>query len=248
MFDKVMAFMRAAGSALSEKTAVPLLNLVGYGPDDDEDDEEAEVAAAQEMFQSLGVVSRPLPPEGDLFMEALAARTSDGAVAFACRDQRIHKALNPGGGSTVPKPGQSMLAGYRGAFVGFQDTDANSGSAKANIATMYVPYQFDGSGTATKAHVITLDPTSGNESVSVVHAAGMAITMKGTELTLKSASGVNSIVIDNSGIRIYGNVQVMGRMAVGVPTVGTAVALPVLTGSPGTPVPSIDLIVATPPP
>src|SRR5687767_1533854 len=106
MFDRVLAFVKIAASEVSKNTKVTLFNVVGFGPDDDPDDAFAEAGISQEVFQSLGIVGRPLPPKGDLFTEALAARTSDGLVPFAFRDSRIHQALNPGGGNSVPKHGQ----------------------------------------------------------------------------------------------------------------------------------------------
>ncbi len=62
-----------------------------------------------------------------------------------------------------------MFAGYRGSFLSHQ-IGATSGSKKANITTLYVPYEFDGAGVPTKAHAIVVDPALG---IQLVHGDGV---------------------------------------------------------------------------
>lgn len=180
--NQVVEFCKVIASAVGGTNTTTLYNLTGIGgfaldadgaiSGDDESDEGGEQAHEQEIFQSLGVIGRPLPPEGDLFAEALSVRTEDGLVPFAFRDLRLHRALNPSGDPVTPAEGQLMFAGYGGAFLSLAMTAAAVGSKKGNVLTLYVPYAFNGAGVAQKAHAISIDPTTGNSSLTLVHGDG----------------------------------------------------------------------------
>jgi len=170
--NRVIEFCRVVTSSLGEANSATLYNVEGI---DGFGDGDGESASDQEVFGALGVISRPLPPEGDLFAEAIAARGDDGLLPFALRDLRIHQAINAGG-SSAPAEGQTMFAGYGGAFLSHA-LGAVSGSKKANVSVIYVPYAFDGDGAPTKAHAIIVDPTSGNSSIQLVHGDGVFFTL-----------------------------------------------------------------------
>jgi hypothetical protein len=70
-----------------------------------------------------------------------------------------------------------MFVGYGGAFLSHAMTAENTGSKKGNVSTLYVPHDFDGSGVPQKAHAISIDPTPGNSSITLVHASGLVLTL-----------------------------------------------------------------------
>lgn len=176
LLNHVAEFVKVIASSLGTTNGAVLANVVGITAGDDDTGEQAH---EQETYGALGVVGRPLPPEGDAFAEALAVRTEDGLVPMAWRDLRIHRALNPSGTPTTPREGQVMFAGYRGAFLSHSMTEGNTGSKPGNVTVLYCPYDFNGAGVAQKAHAIILDPTDGNESISVVHGSGVFFTLSG---------------------------------------------------------------------
>src|SRR5690606_6922443 len=112
--NQVVEFCKVVHSAIvgpSSATAYNLTGIAGFAVDAagrivdaDESDDAAEQAHEQEVYQSLGVIGRPLPPDPDAFAEALTIRTEDGLVPFAFRDLRLHRAINAGG-SSAPSAG-----------------------------------------------------------------------------------------------------------------------------------------------
>lgn len=174
--NHVVEFCRVIASSVAGTNGATLYNvagIAGFEPGDDQ----GEQAHEQEVFQSLGVIGRPLPPEGDLFAEALAVRTEDGLLPFGFRDLRLHRAVNPSGTPTTPREGQTMFVGYGGAFLSHSMTAAATGSKRGNVTTLYVPYDFDSNGVPQKAHAVILDPSNGNSSISLVHGDGVFFTL-----------------------------------------------------------------------
>jgi hypothetical protein len=154
----------------------------------------------------------------------------DQVVPFAYRDPRILYWVNKSGSDT-PREGQIMLAGYGGAFLSFETLDGTNGPS--NIAVIYVPYDRDADGVPQKAHVITLDPTAGNESIGIVHAEGFALLMSPTELTMRGGDSNTFLSMKPGTIQANAtNISLTGNVIVGK---GTGVAVPLLPGaaSPG---------------
>lgn len=156
-----------------------------------------------------GIVFRPRPPDktGDqLAAEAMAARIDGQLVPLAWRDLRINAKF------PAPKAGTMAFVGYGGGFLSFDDTPA-----KTSLATLYVPFDYDSNGVPQKAHVVTLDPTAGNESINIVHASGAAVLInKDGHVIVKSASGDAYAEIADGEITLNGAaVNVNGGMAVG---------------------------------
>jgi len=221
----LIAFVRVVGSSLGSKRGAVLYDVAGVGFEDDPDDAKTETRDEQETYGAIGVIGRPpKKPDGDLLLEALALRTSDGLVPIAFRDERILKWLNKREGNpppSVPKEGQILYAGYGGAFLSFETLDASNGPT--NIIVLYCPYERDSSGVPQKAHMLMLDPTSGNESIAIVHAEGVAITMTKDEGVLIRADGATTLQVKPgliqgtaASIILKGNVTV-GRAGTGVP-------------------------------
>jgi len=228
LLDYAIAFGHVIGFTIAKATKAVLLNVTGAaGPPDLvnlEKEEEGENAPAQEMYGALGRIVAPLHPTKlgkDLIKpEHMAARRGDGLVPFAFRDLRLH-ALYPS-----PKEGTIADVGYAGAFVANEPTFNPDGSPKSTVWTLYVPFAFV-NGVPTKAHLFSIDGTTGNVSISLVHADGMGllITAGGKNSTvLRNKAGDAYVEVNDDGVTVNGNTVVNGGMAVG-PVGATPVAL-----------------------
>lgn len=246
--DNVIEFVKVIASEVRGENAAVLYDVVGAGgfnaagTEVDVTDDGAEHAPGQPAYSALGVVGRPLPPtDQQQFLEAMAARTADGMEAFAYRDLRINRALNPTGEGNAPAAGQLMFAGYGGAFLSHQMTAANVGSQRGNITTLYVPYAFDSEGVPQKAHAIIIDPTTGNSSIQLIHGDGVffqltentgngpgIVACVDAETFLRIAPG--ELTLQAEKILLKGNVY-LGRQA--------ELGLPLLAGPASPPGPSI---------
>ena len=170
------------------------------------------------IFGALGVVSRPLDADADGAAEALCARASDGLPVMALRDLRIDKS------AAVPlAKGTVRLAGYRGATVSIAVAPSGTGS----IVTLYVPFEHGADGAPTKAHVLTMDPTSGQEAVVLAAASGAALTLaKDGSTTCRSGNGENFVSITNDGVTFSGDLRMPNsNLVVGDPSLVKDVAL-----------------------
>ena len=250
--NHVVDFCKVLSSGLSGPSSAVHLSVSGVagfrlGDDgqpvaEDESDAAGEQAHEQELFQSLGVIGRPLAPDSSGYAEAVALRTQDGLLPFAFRDLRLHQALNPGGSGVTPREGQLLFAGYGGAFLSHAMTAGNVGSKRGNISTWYVPGDFNGSGVAQKAHAISIDPTPGNSSISLAHASGLFLVLTenaggGAPGILASVDGETfmrmspgELTLQATKILLKGNVYV-GRQA--------EAGAPLLAGPTSPPCPSL---------
>ena len=240
--NRVVEFCKVIASAVGGTSTTTLYNVTGIGgfavgadgqtSGADETDTGGEQAHEQECFSGLGIVGRPLPPEGALFCEAVCARTEDGLVPFAFRDLRLHRCLNASGAPQSPAEGQIMLVGYGGAFLSLAMTEANTGSKRGNVLTLYVPSSFDAKGVPEKAHAITIDPSTGNSSISIVHASGAAATLTDDGITLAVDGATflsmraGELSIAAARICLKGNVYVGREAEAGVPLFGGPISPP----------------------
>ncbi len=241
LFGQVFALARILQSSLSEKTGAVLLNLEGFGSDEDSTGAKDDVRAGQGAYSGLGLLGRPPttkdPDEPDLLAEALGARTSDGdIIPFAYRDKRILKWLNRGSSTpTVPKRGQIMLAGYGGAFLAFDLIETPNGPT--NVAVLYVPFDRDSSGVPQKAHMVMLDSTAGNESIALVHASGLALTMTEEDGIVLRGDQTTRLVVKPGKIEATaGSIVMSGIVALGA---NTETAIPLVPGAGSQPTPSV---------
>lgn len=238
-FDQLLSFVKVISSQVTGPNAATSINASGFAGllitadgtviSEDTSDEAGELAHEQELFGTLGFFGRPLPPAGELFAEALVARTGDGLVPIAFRDLRINRAINPGGAPLTPAEGQLGIGGYGGGFLSFSLTAAPVGSARANIAVLYVPHDFDADGIPQKAHVIAVDPTPGNSSIQLIHASGVVLTL--TEDAGNGEPGIvwaadagsfgritpSDFVVQCPKIMLKGNVYVGAQAELGAP-------------------------------
>jgi hypothetical protein len=234
--NHVVEFCKVIASSVAGTNGATLFNvagIAGFEPGEDQ----GEQAHEQEVFQSLGVIGRPLPPEADLFAEALAVRTEDGLLPIGYRDLRLHRAVNPSGTPTTPREGQTMFVGYGGAFLSHSMTAEPTGSKRGNVTTLYVPYAFDGAGVPQKAHAIIINPSDDASSISLVHGDGIFFTLSeetGTGPGLLASVGGSTFLRMTAGeltlqaekVLLKGNVY-LGRSAeAGVQLLGGPVSPP----------------------
>jgi hypothetical protein len=219
--DNVVQFASVIASSLKKNSANETVDVL-YHVEGIEGIEEDGLGERNEagIWAALGIVSRPLGPDDDgKNAEVVCLRTADGLIPIATKDTRLRM---QGSG---PHEGTVALVGYGG---GFHSLDPVGGDPqKGTIHVIYCPYNFNSAGVAQKAHVITLDPTSGNESITIVHAEGMAITMsKDKEILLKNATGSSTLTMGPNGITVTGQINLVGGVVIGNPLT----ALPLLAG------------------
>ena len=237
--DAVAAFVKVVGSALVGREPVFNVKAIGGfgGFDGDDTDAQGEQSTAQFGYSALGIIGRPLPPEGALFAEAAALRIDGGLAPVGWRDMRLHRALEP-------DEGQLAFAGYGGAVLSHAMTEDAIGSRRANVATWYVPFDFNGAGVPQKAHTISVDPTPGSSSISLVHADGVFVSL--TEDTgagpgvvvavdgqtfLRMSAG--EVTIAANRITLKGNCYLGAQAETGLPALhGTIPPTPVPVPSP----------------
>jgi len=235
--DWILQFAKVVSSSLFEppgggNTKPVQFAIEGVGDPSDLDGFEGEIPTDTntgeqddaDIFGVLGVTARPLPPSTAATVsehaEVVCIRTADGLVPIAARDVRLKMF------GAAPNEGTVALVGYGGGYHSIAPVD-NDDLTKGAIQTIYCPYDFNSSGVAQKAHVITLDSTAGNESIAIVHAEGTAITMSANkEILLKNSNGTAYIMIDDGGITMSGQINLAGSVVIGNPLAG----VPLLAG------------------
>jgi hypothetical protein len=232
-------FLRIIGSSIAGKHSAVLYG--GDGPvgglGDLELDEEGERREDVEGYGGFGLVFRPRPPEviggEELAAEAMGLRGPKGLVPVAWRDLRLHRRF------PAPKAGSIGLVGYGGGFAAFDDTTADSGTEKASKFTLYVPYEFNGSGVPTKAHLIAVDPES--ESINILHADGGQFVLLPDKQIMAISDNSTWWNLEPGKFEVQADaINLIGTVSIGNPTL--AVAL--LAGS--TSQPSTRLRITTP--
>jgi hypothetical protein len=195
LLDYIAGFGRALASSVDAKTKVTLVQLAGIAglnpnldPTQASGEADGEQSEKEPLFGPLPLVWRQLK-SGTLkgktaHADVLVIRTADGLVPVAWKDVRIWNAFPSG-----LAEGQVAFAGYGGGFYSLSLTAGNVGSAKGNIHVIYCPYDFDSDGVPSKAHAIVIDPTSGNESVSITHGSGYQISMMADQGILMTVAG-----------------------------------------------------------
>lgn len=206
-FDDSMGFGKVVASSVEGEHSFTLYNVAGISALDfttDDTDEGGEKGLGEENYQSLGIVGRPLPPDGDDALETIFARTGDGLVPFGYRDARLNR--------NYPNPAEGDVAfvSYGG---GFHSMSLNASGE--TIHTLYCPYNRNSEGVPQKAHTVTLDPEQG---ISVVHADGHAVLLTAQgNVVIKNASGDAYVQVGSSGITLNGNLVLNGGATIGDP-------------------------------
>ncbi len=220
--DLVLQFGAVVKSGIKALTLDVVDQVLGIGGLE-ADNADGEQANEQVRYSgALGMIWRGLPPDTvkgkTRFMDVLTAKLADGLLPIGWRDERINKAFPNG-----PKEGTVAVAGYGGGFHSLDLTDANSGSQKANIHVIYCPYQFDGNGTPAKAHAIVIDPSSGNESITITHGDGfqLSLTKEGFNVNIDSSTFLHmeagAVTINAAKITLQGNCYLGSNPLTGTP-------------------------------
>lgn len=250
----LLSFMRITGSAIAGPHTAVLVGGEGSAGGLEEGDQ-GESTPDCEAFGAPGIVFRPRAPEQvstpdgteTISAEAYAARMGDGMIPFAWRDLRLNRAF------PAPKAGSCALVGYAGGFVSVEDQiepggdEASSTAIWNSLVTLYVPYKRSTKeGVPAKAHCIILDPE--NEDVKIIQGDGASVLLSKDGAIVRSPNGASRIEISDDGIKIVGNVSVIGTLTAGVdPLNPLAVSAPVLTGPPpGLPTTSLMVAVVAP--
>lgn len=241
--DYIIQFSHVVTSSVDPTTNALQYSVPGIGEIDvanggtiNNDPDIGEGTNDAEVFGSAPVLCRPLPPEkiqGQVFhLEVACVRQTDGLIPIATRDLRLKM---PG---AAPNEGTVALVGYGGGFLSHSAVD---GGSSGTITVMYCPYDFDSDGNAQKAHSITLDPTNGNENISVVHAQGQAFLLQDDgSLTMQSVDGQSYIKVENGQITLQATQVVFnGSVFIGDPTL--ALPFPLLPGAASPPCPRLFL-------
>jgi hypothetical protein len=167
--DWALSFVRVIGSTVVGEHSAVLWG--GEGAVGDVDDPLGEGPGEKfiDKEQYTGpVVWRPRPPADvggkQVGAEGIAVRKGGGLIPLVARDLRLQRTL-------PPKVGTTGLSSYGGGFLSFDDN-----AAEESVMTLYVPYAFV-DGVPTKAHAIIVDPTDGNESISITHGEGYQLSL-----------------------------------------------------------------------
>lgn len=231
--DFIVQFSKVTGSSLSpDNPGTVLYNVSGIGGFDPTegillDDAQGEVDEGTEYFSSPGLLGRPLSPQDVAngrteHMEVMCLRTVDGLVPFSYRDTRLKMVGN------APQEGVMAFVGYGGGFLSQSPIVERSDASDPNkitdilgtIQVLYCPYDFDADGVAQKAHSVILDPTAGNENISVVHAEGQALLMQADgSATLQSVDGQSFLQVTNASVTMQSPQIVLngGAVVIGNP-------------------------------
>lgn len=237
--DFVIGFGKIVATSIEAETGGILgqvLGIVGSLDAEDDDDLAGETSEREDLYGGGGVLFNPLPPETiankKYACDVVYAKRGDNLVPIAYRDLRLSRAFPSG-----LKKGSTAVVGYGGGFYSLDLTSANSGTKKANIHVVYCPYDFDGSGAAQKAHSVILDPTTGNESVSITHGSGIQISMTEAQGILFNIAA-DSWAQFKSGLAV---IQFPKIMVKGVVYLGASAetGVPLLPGAGSPPGPSI---------
>jgi len=205
---------RVLRSSVADDTKVVKYDLEGVGFDDDPQGLRSEVKPGQEVLGPLGMFGRPLEAskEQDQWAEYLAVRTSDGLLAFGFRDRRILDVLTKGASGEVPKIGQLLWGGYGGGLVTFEFQE---GEARDQF-TLYIPYERDGSGVPTKAHMLSVGKDGNGEPfVGLISGEGPRLTMLGTTGILSNKDGTQRVEVTDDGVNAVGTFKATGAADLG---------------------------------
>jgi hypothetical protein len=216
-FDTLFAMGRVLRSSIAEDTKVVKYDLEGVGFDDDPKGERSEVKPGQETLGPLGMYGRPLEAstEQDQWSEYLAVRTSDGLLAFAFRDRRILDVIAKGSSGDVPKVGQLLWGGYGGGLMTFE----YQLDELRDQFTLYIPYERNGSGVPTKAHMLQVGKDgSGAPFIGLISGEGPRLTMVGTEGVLSNKDGSQRVEVLDDGVNVVGTLKAAGAADLGGPT------------------------------
>lgn len=166
---------------------------------------------AGEQLHPLGILSRARDPEVDN-----TGQPSKGATMMRLIEGSQEHSLALSDPRAVPKLPQND----KGGTILYADTGAAALpfvrlSGTDGTFQVYVPY-------GNTAATIAIDvSTQGQESIQIVHGSGMAIRMVAggaNAVTISNKAGDAYVSVDDNGVTLNGNGQLIGGLAVGVPS------------------------------
>lgn len=165
--------------------------------------EERSGMAAAELHHPYGFASRCLDPANDNTGCALAyAFKGSHKYAWLLNDPRVQDKIPP------LKKGASAHYASDGSFAVFDP--------ETHTWTLYSPYEFDGDGNPTKAHVTTHGRDgNGKPIIELASGEGPAVTILQDVITIKNASGNAWVQVDNAGTTIVGPLKAHGGADLG---------------------------------
>ncbi len=215
MFDNLIAHGRVIASTVVAETKAVLVNLRLFESVETVPDTEAECAPDEAFFGTLGIVSRPDPPDAGGYAEVMAVRSGEGAQPFASRDLRINKRTNV-------KEGEIAVAQYGGGFVSVAWNKDRQGSTIVLLA----PKLTSDLETIEKSHAIQLDSQSAKPAISIIHSDGHCLLLTHQKKAiLKSANGKHYVEVSDSGINLCGTSKLVGGIVAGNSVSAQPVAL-----------------------
>lgn len=216
LFDFIATPYRLIKASVQGAKKAVLANLAGIGDGLDETD--GETVAQQPLYGQIGFYVRPDPPSSAGYAEIIGLKRQDGCAIVSGRDLRLNSKVNP-------SEGECGVVQYGGGFIALAHNDDGSGSAITGTTTViYAPKVVSGS--VEKAHAISLDTSTSNLSVSIVHANGMAVLLtQEDKLVLRNKDGSQLITLDTSELVISGVIKMFGGVVAGNPLTAQPVML-----------------------
>lgn len=181
------------GSAYEEGFPVASPDLYG---------EEASGGHAMLLQHPYGFLGRPADPDGNGACQALYAWEGSQGHVIPTLDKRVLEKLPEN------KKGGSVQYGFDGGFGQF--------NPETHTWTLYIPTDFDGNGTPTKAHLLQIGKdTNGKRCVTLLHADGPAITiLEGGKksVVIKNAASDAFLEVNDDGIVLNGKTTIKGGL------------------------------------
>ncbi len=169
---------------------------------------------AFEAYHPMGFSARPRDPaldaNGDVLIGCTVLRLAEGNAdhALVFNDPRTASKLPP-----LAKGGTMFYGDTGRDILPFASFDGDTGSF-----LVYVPHASE----TPTASALSIDvATDGSEAIQLIHGAGMAIRLVAggkNSIILSNKAGDAYIEINDDGIALNGNGQLVGGLAVGIPT------------------------------
>lgn len=211
LFDFIATPYRLIAANIKGAKRAILANLAGIG--DGLDETSGETVAQQPLYGQIGFYCRPDPPSDAGYAEIIALKRSDGCAIVSGRDLRLNTKVNP-------SEGECGVVQYGGGFISL----AHNANAAGTTTVIYAPKVVSGS--VEKAHAISLDTSTANLSVSIVHANGMAVLLtQDDKLVLRNVDGTQLLTLSTSEIVMSGVIKLFGGVVAGDATTAVPVAL-----------------------
>jgi hypothetical protein len=164
-------------------------------------------AVTIQVAHPLGFVSRPHDPDADgLGCSVDERRLGSERYAWLGDDPRSVAWL-----PRVTKGGSAQYGGPLAKALTWREIDGTTGTI-----TDYVPVEWSGSGTCTKAHKIEAGVDGGGAPViQLIHSDGMIVSLFDDGVTIADATGGGYVEVKGGKVTLNGSTKVVGGLDVG---------------------------------